>query len=106
MVEDYMWNHNWVDQLLLSTLPLLELSRSIIFKVKINGVDIDRTQHIIFSGINKRGDEIQYKCMIEEMEQDILQDESKGIMQYIRPMAETFSQRSYIISNRHWFDRT
>ncbi|MEH1648197.1 hypothetical protein AAHB41_09030 [Pediococcus pentosaceus] len=65
MIEDYMWNNNWIDQLLLSTLPLLELSKSVLFKIKARDLDLDKGLYCMFKTIDRQGNVTQQEFTAE-----------------------------------------
>lgn len=65
MIENYMWNHNWIDQLLLSTLPLLKLAKSVLFKIKASDLDLDKGLYCMFKTIDRQGSVTRHEFMVE-----------------------------------------
>lgn len=65
MIKDYMWSHNWIDQFLLSTLPLLELSKSVLFKIKANNLDLNKGLFCMFKTIDGQGNVTQHEFTVE-----------------------------------------
>lgn len=88
MIEDYMWNHNWIDSYLLSTIPLLRFSKPTLFKLMIDGLSQDIKGPCTLSGIDKQGNEIRCEYRVGTTE-----NKPSGIMQYVLPTFESFNWR-------------